>query len=111
MPRYDYVCDSCGIVAEEFCTISKYRSKIPCLDCDDGTMMRRDFTRGTPATLDTAFQHPIEMYSVAPETPHELAAFRQRNPGVKLNDQLVPIAHSRAEKLRILRNEGYEEKN
>lgn len=109
MPRYDYKCDSCGATIEEWATMSQYQKEIPCSSC--GEMMQRDFSMGTPTTSNRAFRHPIEMYSVAPETPAGLAAFRRRNPDVQLNDQFVPIAHSRAEKLQILKAEGYEEKN
>lgn len=111
MPCYPYICDVCGTTAEEMVPMSQYQGEIECPYCDDGTMMRREFAGTTPHTLDHPFQHPIEMFSIAPNNPTELAAFRERNPDVKLDRQLVPLAHNRAEKLRILKNEGFEEKN
>jgi len=111
MPMYDYICDICGTTAAEFRTISQFQSEIPCSKCNDGTMMRRNFAGKAPGTFNRAFRKPIEMFSIAPETPAELAAFRKRNPDVKLTEQFVPLARSRAEKLRILRNENFEERN
>lgn len=111
MPAYPYVCDKCGHVATEFCTISQYRRQIPCVQCSDGTQMRRSFAGKGPHSLDVPYQHPIEMFSIAPNNPTELMAFQRRNPNVRLNDQMVPVVRSRQEKLRVLRNEGFEEKN
>jgi len=109
MPRYSYICDACGLEHDEFVPMSQYQKEVPCPQC--GAMMPRTFAGRTPHTLDKPFHKPIEMYSVAPETPAEVADFRRKNPDVQLNDQLVPMARNRAEKLRILRNAGYEEKS
>lgn len=60
---------------------------------------------------------PIEMMSIAVDSPEEVQAFRQRNPGVEISDVAgdplfgVPIAKSRREKLRILEKEGFVETN
>lgn len=57
----------------------------------------------------------IEMLSIAVDTRQDISDFRQRNPGVQISsapgDPLygVPIASSRAEKLRILDAEGFVE--
>jgi len=111
MPRYLYKCDVCDTLSEEFVPISQYQSEIPCPKCRNGIMMRREYAGQAPGSFNRAFHKPIEMFSIAPETPAELAAFRKRNPDVKLTDQFVPLARSRSEKLRILKNEGYEERN
>lgn len=60
---------------------------------------------------------PIEMMSIGVDTEEEIAAFRARNPGVEISDNRhdrnfgIPIAKSRTEKLRILKNEGFVETN
>lgn len=60
---------------------------------------------------------PIEMMSIALDNEDEIAAFRQRNPGVEISSRRsdplfgVPIATSRSEKLRILDREGFIETN
>lgn len=105
MPRYCYVCDNCGLHDSEIVPMFQRRTEVPCA-C--GAMMRQDFSKAA-SVGGRAFHKPIEMYSVAPNNPQEVAAFQRRNPDVKMNDQLVPIAHNRAEKLRILKNEGFEE--
>jgi hypothetical protein len=57
------------------------------------------------------------MMSLAVNTPEQLDEFRQRNPTAEISDDPnnplygVPIARTRQEKLRILRNEGFVEKN
>lgn len=108
MPMYPFKCDACGHVDTHFCTISQYTDRIECPQCEE--MMHRTY-EGTPSTLDTPFHKPIEMFSVAPNNPAEVAAFRKANPNVQLNSQLVPIARTRAEKLQILKSVGFEEKN
>jgi hypothetical protein len=60
---------------------------------------------------------PIEMLSIAVDSPGEVREFRKRNPGVEISDFLsdplfgVPIAKSRSEKLRILKTEKFAETN
>jgi len=49
------------------------------------------------------------MFSVAPTNPVELQELRQKMPDVELTSQLVPIARTRTEKLRILKATGFEE--
>lgn len=60
---------------------------------------------------------PIEMMSIAVDSPEEIVSFRQRNPGVEISDVPgdprfgIPVARSRREKLRILEKEGFVETN
>lgn len=107
MPRYSYICDACDHAMSVFKLMSQYERVEICPGC--GAEMKRDFTAGTPATLDKAFRKPIKMYSVAPRNPQELADFRKRCPNVKLTRDLVPIAYNRAEKLRILKAVDFQE--
>lgn len=112
MPIYVYKCDACGHEDEEFqhiqaspisacpvCTSDKYH-RVPCRTHSD--MIE--------------FQRPIAMQSIGMAHDDEIAAFRERNPGVEISDDPdnplfgVPIAHTRKEKLQILRNEGWTER-
>lgn len=60
---------------------------------------------------------PIEMLSIALDNEDEIDEFRQRNPGTEISRDRrsasfgVPIAKSRTEKLRMLKNEGFVETN
>jgi len=65
----------------------------------------------TATVGDRPYQTPIEMFSVAPETPAQLADLRRKMPDVQLTDQLVPVARNRQEKLRILKAVNGEERS
>lgn len=106
MPCYPYTCD-CGHKTDIFKPMSQYRDLELCPIC--GVEMQRDFTGGCAST-DVAFNKPIEMFSVAPRNLSELSRLREKLPETKFTDQMVPIAHNRAEKLRILRALDCEEK-
>ena len=111
MPIYVYRCQECDDETEEFhhinekvlilcdtCKVSKRR--VPCL----------------PHTDMREFHNPIQMQSLGCSDPQEIRAFQLRNPDAKIStdpkDPLygVPIAHTRKEKLDILKAEGWEEK-
>jgi len=62
-------------------------------------------------TVDQAFHQPIEMFSVAPESPDQLRDMREKLPDLEFTSDLVPIAHNRQEKLAILKAVGFEERN
>lgn len=109
MPRYPYICDACGHKIDVFKPMSRYKEFEACPQCD--AKMQRDFSAGSPTSGNTAFHTPIEMFSIAPSTPQEMRDLRQKLPDTKFTEQGVPIAHSRAEKLSILRASGCEEKN
>jgi len=105
MPMYPYEC-GCGHAIEVFKPMAQYRTPESCPEC--GAVMERVHTRRC-ASLDTPFQKPVEMFSVAPTNPVELQELRQKMPDVELTSQLVPIARTRTEKLRILKATGFEE--
>jgi hypothetical protein len=54
-----------------------------------------------------AFSVPIEMYSIACETPEQIADLRQA--GIEVREDGVPIAYTRQQKLRALKVSGFEE--
>lgn len=107
MPRYPYTCSKCGSFQDVFKPMAQYRDPE---FCKCGAQMERDFGTGhSCASLDDAFHKPIEMFSVAPETPAQMRKLREQCPDIKFTPDRVPIAHSRAEKLRILKVCGFEE--
>lgn len=79
-------------------------------DLVEDTGPRNRVPNRVPGTPMRAFARPIEMYSVAPNSPGEARQLREA--GVELTpDTLVPIAHTRQEKMKILEVTGCEERN
>ena len=106
MPMYPYECPECGYVEDVFKPMSECGSVESCPDC--GAVMDRTYGRG-PSTLDEAFHKPIEMFSVAPTGVDEFNELRQKLPDTEFTADLVPVAHNRSEKKRILEATGFEE--
>ena len=111
MPTHYHKCDDCGTTK----SITHLIADAPIWPvCCDQVMPRLSNLRRRPTT---AFHKPIEMLSLALNNEHEIAYFRQRNPTADISNDRnspvfgVPLAHTREEKLRILRNEGFEELN
>lgn len=69
-----------------------------------------------PHTDMVEFHKPIEMLSIALNTPDEIRDFQRACPDVEISDDPadenygVPIARSRKQKLQALRAAGFEEK-
>jgi len=106
MPIYVYKCP-CGGRSEKLLPMTQYQDMQYCEIC--GQPMFRDLPAEHMNTPLQAFHTPIEMYSVAPETPGQAADLRRKLPDVKFNDLGVPVAHNRQEKLAILRATGFQE--
>ena len=110
MPSHTHQCQKCH--REE--VVYNRLSQVPVWpECCGETM---------PRVFDTdhrtgRFAKPIEMLSIALNDDAEIAGFRRRNPGAEISHDRadpnygVPIAHTRKEKLTILRNEDYEERS
>lgn len=116
MPMYEFVCEQCGHCDDYYRTMGDAWQEAPCPMC--GVPMHRDYrAEAAGPHLDKAFTNPIEMHSIAVTNEEDIKAFKHRNPDVEIgtdpnrDDYGVPIARSRAEKLRILKQEGFEEKN
>lgn len=113
MPLYVYQCSQCGHEAEEFFHIRSIPDDVFCPQCDS-KMGRVPCRIGTPLA---EYGKPIEMHSVALCHPDDIAAFKRRYPDIecstKPDDPLygVPVAKSRAQKLQVLRGEGWEERS
>lgn len=105
MPRYDYYCPNCG-VCEEFQHMREDTLEM-CPRCQAGYTKLISKPSGA---MEREYRTPIELLSVAPANEAEEIMFRQRNPDAEMKDG-VPIARTRKQKLRILKNEGFEEKN
>ena len=106
MPTYPYECPKCGHEGDTFKPVSEYRSLEFCPKC--GFPMARVY--GPVASPDTAFHKPIEMFSIA-GTAGEMQQLRERLPDTQFTNQGVPLARSRAEKMRLLKVAGFRELN
>lgn len=102
MPRYA-MCQDCGHMIERY-------APMVCAECGWAPKVEQDFSYPAPHVPEV-YDKPIEMYSVAPETPEQLADLREKVPDLEVNDLLVPIARDRPQKKRILKAAGYEEKS
>jgi len=78
--------------------------------------MNRDFRAEAPGPP-RPFAKPIMMFSMACNTPEEIAQLRRQAPDVEVSDDPtdelygVPIARNRQQKLKALEVIGWEEKN
>ena len=106
MPLYDYKCDACLHLREEYQGI--HESKLVRCPVCNSNRYRRLISIPSGA-MEREFQTPIELHSIAPVTDWEISAFKQRNPGVDLTPDGVPLARTRKQKLRILKREGFQE--
>lgn len=110
MPLYKFLCEDCGERFWEFEHIANPTPEPRCC----GEAMDRDYTGGHSVT--GVFHKPIPMQSIGMAHQDEIDAFRVRNPDIEVSDDPdhplfgVPLATTRQEKLRILRNENWEEK-
>lgn len=74
-------------------------------------------SRPAEAHVTGRFQKPIEMHSVGTNDPDEIARLRRECPGVEIADDPrhpdygVPKAHTRQEKLKVLKACGFVERN
>lgn len=111
MPLYDYEC-VCGHKFETFRTM-KDESFEQCPTCKSYATNR---VPSLPHTDLKAFHTPIEMFSIALDTPEEVRAFKQRCPDVEMCDDPssemfgLPVAHNRKQKTQALAAAGYVEK-
>jgi len=113
---YEYACPHCEHTESFFRSMSDSKADQSCPQC--GKQMTRDYAAEAAGPhLDREYHKPIQMHSIGLTTREEIDDFRRRNPNATIsddpNDELygVPIAHTRAEKLRILEQEGFEERN
>lgn len=108
MPIYNYQCNGCGEQVEKLRPMSESDAEGPlCFRCR--TRMKRVFVASLKRNKN--FRTPIEMFSVAPDNPAELAELRRKCPDVEFTPELVPLAHNRQEKMRILAAVGFEERS
>jgi len=81
------------------------RNEIPaCEVC--GSDMHRDIQAEQCSTPLKAFFKPIEMYSLAPDTPEQYRDLKRKCPHIQFNDQLVPLATCRQEKKDLMKAVG-----
>ena len=111
MPTHYHTCDECGKTD----SVTHMIADDPIWPkCCGATMPRVPNLLRRPTA---AFHKPIEMISLALDNEQQITEFRHRNPTADISSDRsspvfgVPLAHTREEKLRILRNEGFEELN
>ncbi len=97
MPMYCYRCTRCDRVITELRTIAN-RDKLGSCVC--GYAAQRDITQESVKSMNQEFAKPIEMWSIAPNTPAEYRQLAEA--GARFGEQGVPLAHCRAEKLKLL---------
>ena len=113
MPIYVYNCNRCGYSEDEFQHIQD-AAFVDCPACGRLDTYHRIVT--LPHTDMKAYHKPIELHSIGLAHSDEIEAFQRRNPdtpiSTDINDPLygVPVVRSRKEKLKVLSNEGFEEK-
>lgn len=106
MPVYCFKCATCGTLREEFLPMGRRNDAIKCPECSAD--MARDITAERTNTPDQEFGRPIEMYSIAPDTPQEEMSLRRKCPDIQWDTEMhVPLARTRHEKLRLLKAAGF----
>lgn len=106
MPMYCWKCANCGRSRDIMRLMARRNDFVICT-C--GLTMSRDIGAEQGKKDDRAFDKPIEMYSVGMNS-WEVPAFRRANPGVEVHGG-VPLARTRADKIRTLRYFGFSERN
>lgn len=116
MPLYSYRCPACNKTEAVWRSIHDPDKPPRC--SQSNCRMARDYAdEAAGPHTEREFDTPIEMHSIGLTHPDDIDAFRRRHPDVQIgtdpsrDDYGVPKARSRAEKLRILEKEGFEERN
>jgi hypothetical protein len=114
MPLYEYAYDDNGERFEEYQSITAEalveRNGRACHRVPQLPRMHTAYGEGNNC-------EPIKMLSIALDNEADIAEFRRRNPGTEVSsdrrspDFGVPVVRSRSEKLKVLANEGFMEKN
>lgn len=116
MPYRTFKCYKCHHVVEELQSIHEDTNPRCC-----GNDMSRDYAlennKSKSSSITHRFGKPIEMISVALDNEAQIKGFQERNPNIEISSDRsnpnfgVPIAHTRQEKLQVLNNEGFVERN
>ena len=106
MPTYCYECPACSAVVSVLRTISERNDPCNCDPC--GVLMARN-VGASPQRIERKanFHKPVELYSIAPNTPEEKRQLEVA--GATFGPGDIPLARNRAEKLRLLEVVGYVE--
>ena len=105
MPVYQYECE-CGYVVRETRPMCLRNDWMYCTDCGEAMTLN---PAAHSKTHSPNYHKPIELYSMAPETPEQHAELAAA--GATFNPEGVPIAHNRTEKKRLMRAAGMVEMN
>lgn len=113
MPLYPYECTACGHTDDEFQHMTD-EPLAACLKCGAAGCYEKRIAATSAAV---ARNLPREMHSLGLCHPDDIRAFKLRNPGVECSEDSssplygVPVAANLAEKRKILKTEGWEERN
>ena len=114
MPLHDYVCVNCKHAATEY-----HRAAAPdieeCPKCKTPNYKKQFALIHSPQL---GYRTPIEMYSIALNTPEQIREFKRKAPDVEVEDRDynhplwgVPLARTRHQKMQALKAAGFVEKN
>ena len=101
MPLYDYECQSCGKITEDYAPMSECNKPI---DCECGKMMEKIITRGATSLASK------ERYSnTMGVNPSKIGKAMKDFPGSEYTPDGRLIIKSRADKMRKMAQRGYVE--
>lgn len=108
MPLYEYCCGSCGHEDLEVKSMS-FPALVGCPKCGHKAYQRQI---SLPHNIQD-YRKPIEMFSIAMNTPEQVADFKRRAPDVDVSDDPrdpdfgLPIARNLTQKRQALKAVGY----
>ncbi len=112
MPLYEYKCGDCNHEDTELHTMATVLTVCP--KCKGAHYQKQISHVHTDLQN---FHKPIEMFSVAADTPEEVRKFQQQCPDIEISDDQsnpmygVPIAKNRKGKMQALAAAGFSERN
>lgn len=106
MPIYCYCCQECSNLFSE---VRQIRDRNGGATCECGGTAVRDHRSTDGRSRNPNFNKPIEMWSIAPNTPAEHRQLAEA--GATFGELGVPLAHNRAEKKKLMEVVGHVELN
>ncbi len=109
MPQYNYICEKCDLLIEEFMSIPEFEDFVASIKCHKcGGEVSRDYSMSGHTTGN--YHKPINMLSLAVNPEYQGEMIQRLGPGIDVKDG-VPIARNRQQKKHIMKTLGYEEGN
>lgn len=104
MPRYNFICDTCGQTIEVVRSMDKSDESWKCL-C--GHNMRRDFKAEAVRVGVGEYRRPIQSDSLA-ISPRQRAEHEKLFPNIKLDDQCRPVFDNFRDHEAYLQKTGFQ---